>query len=123
VSGDLDGLIVVWEIKRKRRDLLVPLRFLSGGGKSKLKSLAFSSLLDIVVSGYIDGTIAIHTLHGGYFIRSLDLGGVFKDGVDILKISVDDAKVLAYSYSSTCIVIFDINGNALCKKVFSYPVN
>lgn len=43
------------------------------GHKSSVQSICVSSLLDIVVSGGIDGTVCIHKALSGEFIRFIDL--------------------------------------------------
>ena len=122
VSGEVDCTIIVWEIKRKQKDILVPLRMLNGSD-SKLISLAVSTNLDMIISGYSNGTLLIHTLHTGFYVRTIDDPNCcLEGGVDLLKVTVE-AKIIAYSHKSSILVIYDVNGNLLAKKKFDSPIN
>ena len=117
VSGEVESSMIVWEVRKKQKELLYPLRVLSGCD-SKLKSLAVNSELDLVVSGYINGSILIHTLHTGFYIRTIhDVNKDLDGGVDLLKIT-SEAKIVAYSNTTSVLVVYDANGNFCAKQNF-----
>jgi WD40 repeat protein len=73
VTGSGDCCCMVWELYPNSACPIShqPLHVL-GGHDDAVTSLAVSAVLDIVVSGSVDGTIIIHSLREGLYVRSIE---------------------------------------------------
>jgi WD40 repeat protein len=94
ITGGVDGTCRVWTAENsdmgsalidsyvktaqeKSSNCILMCCLVLWGHGSPISSLAFDTDLDIVVSGSIDGTICIHTVLRGQFIRSLQVADFF----------------------------------------------
>ncbi len=75
VSGSKDTTVMVWEIKQEYTGSVgvgsTPLHILYGH-TACVTSVEVSLELDIVVSGSLDSTVNVHTVHKGHFVRSIN---------------------------------------------------
>jgi WD40 repeat protein len=78
VSGSKDTTVMVWEIRQEYSGSVgvgsTPVHILYGH-TACVTSVGVSLELDIVVSGSLDGTVNMHTVHKGHFVRSISFGG------------------------------------------------
>ncbi len=72
----IDGYVKTAQDQSSRGDILMCCLVL-WGHLSPISSLAFDTDLDVVVSGSVDGTICIHMVRSGKFIRSLKVDDFF----------------------------------------------
>jgi WD40 repeat protein len=79
VSGSRDCTVHVWEIHLDRQDPLGlnPLHIFYGHDDA-ITTVAINAELDMVISGSIDGTIIMHNLREGLYVRSIVVGNSFK---------------------------------------------
>lgn len=72
VTGSRDCTLMVWEVYPDRE---VPLgshpRFILHGHDDAVSTVAVSTDFGIIVSGSDDGTIIVHNLHSGVYVRSI----------------------------------------------------
>lgn len=92
------------------------------GHGSPISSLTFDTDLDIVVSGSVDGTICIHTVRRGEFIRSLQVADFFppanilateSDGVDscnVRKLAINKDGTFVAHLETGLLQMYTING-------------
>ena len=74
VSGSMDTTCIIWQIVQEYGSSInldpTPMHILYGHNDS-VTSVDISIELDMVVSGSIDGTVNIHTILKGYFVKTL----------------------------------------------------
>jgi WD40 repeat protein len=76
ITGSRDCTLMVWDVV-PFRDLPIceyPL-FTLYGHDDAVTSVAVSSILDAVISGSVDGTVIVHSLREGSYIRTILVGG------------------------------------------------
>jgi WD40 repeat protein len=76
VTGSKDCIVIVWDLNPERESDPIdsaPLHILYGHDDC-VNCLAVNAELDLVVSGSDDGTIIIHTLRDGSYLRSILIG-------------------------------------------------
>jgi len=84
VSGSKDCIVIVWEVFPERENDPVnatPFSFLYGHDDC-VNSVAVHAELDIIVSGSDDGTIIVHSLREGQYLRSILIGSRPPPSVD-----------------------------------------
>lgn len=76
ITGSRDCTVAIWEIfiERDNHPVQTPPLHLLCGHDSAVNCVAVNPELDIVVSGSDDGTIIMHTLRDGMYLRSLNFG-------------------------------------------------
>ena len=121
VTGSKDCTVIIWEICLDK-DMPVspsPLHVLHGHD-DPVTCVAVNSEFDILVSGSIDGTLMIHTLRDGVYVRSILLG--YHSTSSIPSISgpqVRRVTMLAISKEGYIIVYSNDGINLLC----TYTIN
>jgi len=120
-TGSYDCTVMIWEIDLGRKILSntttlapedrvvneTPLLKLYGHDDAVI-TVALNVALDIVVSGSLDGSIIIHSLHKGMYIRSINHSCPI-DWVGISKVGY----LVTYSRSDRAIRSYGINGKLL----------
>jgi hypothetical protein len=84
VTGSRDCTVMVWEVLAEKEFPVTvsPIHELCGHDDS-ITCVAVNPELDILVSGSDDGTIIIHSLREGFYIRNIKVG--YKDPLQVLK--------------------------------------
>ena len=120
MSGSVDNLVIVWDLVGLNPSASsVVKRFSSRvlrGHETPIYSLDVSANMDLVVSGSRD-RIIIHSLQRGEYIRQITMPAqyaeAFTQGVHIVKICAETARIVAYSQEKAFLAVFDINGQFL----------
>ncbi|GAB4815481.1 hypothetical protein N2152v2_002527 [Parachlorella kessleri] len=123
-SGSRDTTIMLWEANPaytkgpKGRPQLLPLvakpRHVLYGHQHEVTCLALSAELDLVVSGAADGTLLVHTLLQGRYVRTLRLpGGASPPAPTSLLLAPSLGLLLAHSHSDLQLHALSINGRHL----------
>lgn len=75
VTGSRDCTLMIWEIQSNREMPLAdsPLHILYGHDDA-VTSVSVNAELDVVVSGSVDGTVIVHSLRDGSYIRTILIG-------------------------------------------------
>lgn len=121
-SGSRDTTLMVWEAnaayggKESRRVRgMLPLvsrpRHVLYGHQDEVTCLAISHELDVVVSGSADGTVLVHSLMTGRYIRTLQLPASVPP--TLLRVAPYLGLILAHSHSDLQLHVLTINGRHL----------
>lgn len=99
VTGSRDCTVMVWEVLADKEFpiTVTPIHELCGHDDS-ITCVAVNPELDILVSGSDDGTIIIHSLREGFYIRNIKVG--YKDPLQVLKHKQLVASAAGHSISS-----------------------
>lgn len=102
------------------------------GHVSPITCVAICSKLDVVISGSEDGSICIHNIRSGKFVRSLHVDAAKKEvkdscarnnGITPQKLAIHmDGSFVAYFNDGTLMVI-TINGQRICKADVGEKIN
>ena len=82
------------------------------GHESPISCLDLSTEMDVVASGSVDGTVCIHKLRTGSFVRSFRPSS--RDGVSIRKIAIERHGRMVIHTSDLRLYTFTVNGARLC---------
>jgi WD40 repeat protein len=78
ITGSRDCTLMVWEVQ-SNRDMPLgeesPLHILYGHDDA-VTSVSVNAELDVVVSGSVDGTVIVHSLREGSYIRTILIGSI-----------------------------------------------
>uniref|UniRef100_A0A7S2PGR8 BEACH domain-containing protein n=1 Tax=Skeletonema marinoi TaxID=267567 RepID=A0A7S2PGR8_9STRA len=102
------------------------------GHVSPITCVAICSKLDVVISGSKDGSICIHNIRSGKFVRSLHVDAVAKEvkdscarsnGITPQKLVIHmDGSFIAY-FSDGSLMVITINGQCICKADVGEKIN
>ncbi|RZF32077.1 hypothetical protein LSTR_LSTR013881 [Laodelphax striatellus] len=121
VSGSLDSTCVVWDISQLGSNAPRPFQVLYGHDRP-VTCVAIATELDAVVSGSSDGTVNVHTINEGQYLRTLTPNGCDPTLVDISFITISAQGHIAFSANdkkSNSVHVFSINGSSLGSKYVS----
>ncbi|KAJ3442206.1 beige/beach-related [Anaeramoeba flamelloides] len=114
VTGSKDTTLILWRLDKNERQYCKLLSILYGHD-DEVTCVKINISLGIIVSGSKDGTIIIHSLWTGKYLRTI------KTGISqLIKISIDGEIIC---FTNQIIKIFSINGLALCELRFPYSIN
>lgn len=76
VTGSRDCIVIIWElnIMRENEPIVYPPSFYLYGHDDSVNCVAVNAELDLVVSGSDDGTLMLHSLRDGSYLRSIIIG-------------------------------------------------
>lgn len=123
-SGSIDSTVRIWDISRQIRgggpQLSRTPRHILCGHKSPVTSVHVSADLDLVASSSMDGSVLLHSLFSGNFIRSL------RDSdspVSRLLCVSSRGDVAVFSESDLSLSVYTLNGTLLstaeCPEILS----
>lgn len=102
------------------------------GHVSSITCVAICSKLDVVISGSKDGSICIHNIRSGKFVRSLHVDAISKEvkdscarnnGITPQKLVIHmDGSFVAY-FSDGTLMVITINGQCICKTNAGEKIN
>ncbi|KAJ5080223.1 beige/beach-related [Anaeramoeba ignava] len=109
VTGSRDTTVGVWEFNRLTGMVdQKPIHILLSHN-TEVTAVDVNPELDVVVSGAQDGTIIIHTLRKGKFVRAFS--SAENRGISMIKVS-DDSNIIVYT-AGMRLMSFSINGKLL----------
>jgi hypothetical protein len=127
VTGSRDCRVIVWLVDYSDSRCPVreaPLRLLCGHD-SAISCIAASAALDLVISGSEDGSIMLHSICGGEYVRSIwraAIGGEEACGrprIDWVGLTDLSATIVTYSADDATLVSYSINGTPLASTQVS----
>ncbi|XP_054270115.1 neurobeachin-like protein 1 [Macrosteles quadrilineatus] len=118
-SGSQDCTVVVWDISHLSSAPLRPVQTLYGHDQP-VTTVAIATELDLVASGSKDGTVNIHSIHEGQYLRTLypagcDLGV----STEITYLAISAQGHVAFAANSTTnhsVHVFSVNGESVGSK-------
>lgn len=137
----MDTTCMIWQVAQEYGNSInlepIPVHILYGH-KDTVVSVDVSNELDMVVSGSLDGSINIHTLRHGSYVKTLSF---MNEKIRLftsmnLKLS-NERHMLVYVSGEACeraddyshvkkmiyeLYLFSVNGNLICKELLNYPV-
>jgi len=98
------------------------------GHVSPVSSVAICTKLDVVVSGSEDGSICVHNIRSGNFMRSLHTTGEVQEscggnGVPVKKLAIHMDGYFAVHLGDGSLHILSINGQQLCTTQIGEQLN
>ncbi|XP_046670158.1 neurobeachin-like protein 1 isoform X2 [Homalodisca vitripennis] len=118
VSGSQDCTCVVWDISQLASAPLKPVQTLYGHDQP-VTTVAIATELDLVVSGSKDGTVNVHTIHEGQYLRTLYPAGCEGMCTEITFLAFSTQGQIAFTASSVTshsVHVFSVNGESLGSK-------
>jgi len=123
VSGSADCTLMVWKLAEEkasgdmgqiRLEALQAPHLILRGHDAEITCLAVSSNFDIVVSGARCGTVLLHTLRQGKYVRALEQPTTHATSADMVLIS-NTSQIVVFSCLSRSLLLYDINGRLLIE--------
>jgi neurobeachin-like protein 1/2 len=132
VSGSLDCTVMVWNLgdaetakRQSSSDRVLELSELQQahcilrGHDAGITCVAFSSDFDVVVSGAACGTVLLHTLRLGKYVRALQRSPAAATRVysaDLVVLGKVVPHIVVYSRQSASLLLYNINGHLLHEQ-------
>uniref|UniRef100_A0A1B6DB47 Neurobeachin-like protein 1 n=1 Tax=Clastoptera arizonana TaxID=38151 RepID=A0A1B6DB47_9HEMI len=118
VSGSRDCTCVVWDVSHHGGIPLRPVQTLYGHDKP-VSCVGIATELDMVASGSLDGTVNIHTIKDGQYLRTLYPPGTSPLHSEISFISISaqgQVAIAAKDQKIHSVHVFSVNGTNLGSK-------
>ncbi|KAJ5068656.1 beach domain-containing protein lvsc [Anaeramoeba ignava] len=113
VTGSRDTTVMLWKFNTKIGQFdQEPINILYGHD-DEVNCVDISTNLDVVVSGSKDGTVIIHTLNQGKYVRSIF--DPQKNPIDLLSLS-SEGHIVMFSEKNSSLSVYSINAKLLCSK-------
>ncbi|KAJ3424493.1 beige/beach-related [Anaeramoeba flamelloides] len=117
LTASKDTTAIIWNCLQKNEGSIIKLEIIHilNGHDDEITCCDFNIDLDLVVTGSKDGTLILHSLLTGQYIRSIN------SGVTLLLTLTNDGEILIYSNHN--IQLYSINGKLINKIPFAFEIN
>ena len=107
LTGSLDTTCIVWDVSQLGSDVTPrPAQTLYGHDQA-ITCVGIMTELDMAVSGSLDGTVNVHTIQEGQYVRTLEPVGCEGLSIEITFLALSSQGHIAFSASDkVCLFMF-----------------